>query len=199
MATHFFGLNDRTYRYSHTIGQNAYDGPGFFQPTDVAVGQDGVMYVVNRCATEQEINHPGIRVVMTNMEEDYLGSFGGYGEGAGKFVRPTSVALDSRQNVYVSDEWLQRISIFDKKGQFLDKWGAMGAGAGQFNRPSGLAFDQRDNLYLVDSANHRVEVFTREGKFLHQFGAQGSGDGQFNYPWGIDIDRKRRCVRGGLA
>ena len=51
---------------------------------------------------------------MTNVEEEYLGDFGGYGEGDGKFVSPTAIAQDSQQNLYVSDEWLQRISIFDK-------------------------------------------------------------------------------------
>ena len=188
MATHFFGLNDRTYRYSHTIGQQAFDGPGFHQPTDLAVGQDGVIYVVNRCFTEDELFHPGIRVVMTNVEEEYLGDFGGYGEGDGKFVSPTAIAQDSQQNLYVSDEWLQRISIFDKGGQFLDKWGVAGAGDGEFNRPSGLALDKQDNLYLTDSLNHRVQVFTKEGKFLDKFGTEGSGEGQFNMPWGITID-----------
>ena len=190
MASHFFGLNDRTYRYSHTIGKEAYEGPGFHNPTDLAIGQDGVMYVVNRALTEQELVHPGIRVVMTNLDEEYFGDFGGYGDGDGKFIRPTSIALDSHQNVYVSDEWLQRISIFDKKGQFLDKWGAAGPADGQVNRPSGLAFDKEDNLYLVDSANHRVQIFTKEGKFLDKFGGFGGAEGQFHMPWGIAIDRK---------
>ena len=190
MSAHFFGLSDRTFRYSHTIGKNAYDGPGFFQPTDLAIGRDGIIYVVNRAAPEVETNRPGIRVVMTNIEEDYLGSFGGYGEEGGKFIRPTAIALDSQQNVYVSDEWLQRISIFDNKGQFLCQWGARGSANGQFDRPSGLAFDQEDHLYLVDSANHRVQIFTKEGKFLDKFGTEGDLDGQLNTPWGITIDYK---------
>ena len=186
MASHFFGLNDRTYRYSHTIGAEGYDGPSFHHLTDLAIGQDGVIYVVNRAIMEQELIRPGIRVVMTNINEEYLGSFGGYGEEGGRFIRPTSIALDSQQNVYVSDEWLQRISIFDKKGQFLDNWGVAGSADGEFNRPSGLAFDKEDHLYLTDSANHRVQIFTKDGKFLGKFG----GEGQFNMPWGVTIDDK---------
>lgn len=198
MATHFFGLNDRAYRYSHTIGQNGVDGPGFYQITDLAIGKDGfdpaqpkgVIYVVNRAVPEAERSRTGIRVVMTNMQEDYLGDFGGYGDGDGKFVRPTAIALDSEQNVYVSDEWLQRISVFDKRGQFLDKWGAVGSEDGEFDRASGLAFDGKDNLYLVDSANHRVQIFTKDGKFLDKFGTEGSGQGYLNLPWGITIDHR---------
>ena len=175
MATHFFGLSDRTYRYSHTIGHQGFQGPAFYQLSDVAIGKDGVVYVANRAFTELETALPGIRVVMCKLDEEYLGDFGGYGEGDGKFVRPTAIGLDSQQNVYVSDEWLQRISIFDKKGQFLDKWGTAGSADGEFNRAAGLAFDKQDNLYLVDSANHRVQVFTREGKFLSKFGSEGRG------------------------
>ena len=189
MATHFFGLNDRTFRYSHTIGlQDFTGGPGFFQLTDLAVGKDGVVYVLNRAIPELPRTHGGLRVVMCTVDEEYLGDFGGYGEADGRFIWPMSIALNSQQNVYVSDEWLQRITIYDKKGQFLTKWGIPGSKDGEFNRPSGLAFDKEDNLYLVDGANHRVQIFTQEGRFLDKFGCQGTGDGQFNHPWGITID-----------
>ena len=189
MATHFFGLTDRTYRYSHAIGCQVFGrGLGFFQLTDLALGKDGIIYVVNRSIPEYEKAHEGIRVVICTIEEEYLGDFGSYGEGDGQFISPTSIALDSQQNVYVSDEWLRRISIFDQKGHFLDKWGVAGSSDGEFNRASGLALDKDNNLYLVDSANHRVQVFTKEGIFLEKFGTQGSREGQFNMPWGITID-----------
>ena len=191
MASHFFGLNDRTYRYSRTIGRSAQVGRGFFWPAAVVVGKDEVIYVVARSAPEvSEIHRAGVRVVMTNTEEEYLGDFGSYGKGDGQFIWPVSITLDSRQNVYVSDGWLQRISIFDKKGQFLDKWGITGSADGEFNSPSGLAFDKEDNLYLADSANHRVQIFSKDGKFLGRFGSEGSGEGQFNMPWGITIDHE---------
>ena len=191
MASHFFGLNDRTYRYSHTLGQFAIGGNSFFHPADVVVGKDGVIYVVNRCAPEvSEIHRAAVRVVMINTEEEYVGDFGSYGRGDGQFIWPLSIALDSQQNVYVSDEWLQRISVFDKKGQFLDKWGVKGYADGEFDRPSGLAFDKEDNLYLTDSANHRVQIFSKDGKFLGKFGGEGSGEGQFNLPWGITINHE---------
>ena len=103
MATHFFGLNDRTYRYSHTIGREAFNGgPGFYQLTDLAVGKDGVIYVVNRGLPERENAIPGIRVVMCTVDEEYLGDFGSFGEGDGQFIAPSAIALDSEQNVYLS-------------------------------------------------------------------------------------------------
>ena len=96
--------------------------------------------------------------------------------------------MDSHEKVYVSDDWLNRISIFDKDGDYLGKWGTPGSGDGELNRPSGIRFDKNDNLYMVDSSNNRVQVFTKDGKFLSKWGEAGSGEGQFNLPWGLTID-----------
>ena len=38
----------RTYDYSHSVGRGAQTGMGFSSPVAVAVGQDEVLYVVNR-------------------------------------------------------------------------------------------------------------------------------------------------------
>jgi DNA-binding beta-propeller fold protein YncE len=106
----------------------------------------------------------------------------------GRFMWPTAIALDKAGNVYVADEWYNRISIFTKDGDWVGKWGIAGAGDGELDRPSGIAFDKGDHLYVVDSLNNRVQQFTKDGKFLRKWGTAGSGDGQFNMPWGIALD-----------
>ena len=89
--------------------------------------------------------------------------------------------------MYISDEWLNRISIFDKDGKFLGQWGKAGAGDGEFNRPSGLALTHDDALGS-DTRNHRIQKFTLDGKYLGQFGSFGNGPGQLNMPWGLGLD-----------
>jgi DNA-binding beta-propeller fold protein YncE len=106
----------------------------------------------------------------------------------GRFFWPTSIALDQAGNVYVSDEWYNRISIYSEDGDWIGKWGTPGAGDGELNRPSGMAFDPDDNLYIVDSLNSRVQKFSKDGKFLLKWGKAGSGEGEFNMPWGIEVD-----------
>ena len=190
MSSHFFRMNTRSFKYSHTIGFGANTpGQGMRFPIDLAL-RDGVVYVVNRSFEEEFLPLGAIRVCMVNENEEWLGDIGSYGQADGQFVWATAIALDSQGLVYVSDEWLQRISIFQKDGRFLGKWGAPGSGDGEFNRPSGMAFDKDDNLYVVDGFNHRVQVFSKEGKLLDKFGSQGSGDGQLNMPWGIFIDER---------
>ncbi len=186
-----------TFQYSHTIGrQETRGGNGFFYPVAIARGEGNRLYVLSR-GTETPVFWPCKRVTICTIDEEYIGQFGEKvpPEDAvpaaidGAFFWPTSVALDSQGNAYVADEWLNRISIFTKDGDWIGKWGTPGDGDGEINRPSGLAFDENDNLYLVDSVNNRVQVFTKEGKFLFKWGGSGSGDGEFNIPWGIDIDQ----------
>ena len=188
MSSHFFGVTTRRYEYSHTIDRNSQDGIGFRHPVDVAVGEGGKIYVVNHGI---EFIPKSTRVgICTTIDEEYLGEMGHYGRGKGEFVWPCSVALDSSSNVYVSDNYLNRITVFNNQGEYLDDWGSEGNGNGELGKPAGVVTDSEDNLYVVDSANHRVQVFTKEGKFLAKWGSEGEGEGEFNLPWGITIDDK---------
>ena len=186
-----------TFQYSHTIGrQENRGGSGFFYPVAIAKGKGNQLSVLSR-GSETPAFFPCKRVTVFTVDEEFVREFGqkippeeaNESAPAGTFMWPTAVALDGEGNTYVADEWLQRITVFDKDGLCVDKWGQVGDGDGEFNRPSGLAFDAEDNLYMVDSANHRVQIFTKDGKFLSKFGSEGSGDGEFSYPWGIEIDQ----------
>ena len=177
------------FRYSHTIGFLATRDRGFINPVDMAKDSSGLLYVINRGGPEVGINIPYKRVTISTVDEEYLGEFGTDGFEDGDFWWPSSLAIDSKDQVYVADEALQRISVFNKQGDFLGKWGTKGTGDGQINRPSAIVFDPEDNLYLTDSLNHRVQKFTPDGQFLAKFGEAGTGPGQFNMPWGIALDR----------
>ena len=176
------------YRYTHTIGLFANTGRGFQNPVDIALGRDGVLYVLSRGSSDLELRLPYKRVTMCTAEEDYLGEFSSGGTEDGQMMWPVSIAINRDDNVYISDEALQRISIFDKGGRYLNKWGLKGKGDGEFDRPAGIAFDRDDNLLVVDGLNNRVQKYTKDGAFLGAWGKAGTGDGEFNMPWGISID-----------
>ncbi len=185
MVCHFFGFTSATYHYDRTIGRLEPFGSGFWTAVDLALGPDGRIYVVNRGS---DFNPTSKRVTVLTFDEEYVCQFSQSGEEDGDLVWPTCIDLDSRQNVYVTDEWLNRVSVFDKDGAFLTRWGVTGSGDGELNKPSGIALDKEDNVYLVDSANNRVQKFTNEGKYLGKWGEAGNGEGQFNLPWGLTID-----------
>ena len=182
-------------QYSHTIGRGEQFGPGFTYPIHMARGEDDLMYVLCRSS---EYRPEGTRVTVCTVDEEYVNAFARgvpqqgpheYNFEDGSLVWPVNVAIASNGNVYVSDEWLHRISMFTRDGEYIGKWEEnIGSGDGQLDRPSGLAIDADDNVWVVDGNNHRVQKFTPDGQFLMKIGSYGQGDGELDSPWGIDID-----------
>jgi hypothetical protein len=171
MSAVFFGITDRLFHYERTVCRFEFSGTGINGAADLALASEGRIYVLNRGWEYRPIS---VRITLLTEDEDFISQFAGPGEGNGEFVWPTSIALDKSENVYVTDEWLNRVTIFDKDGNFLDKWGVAGSGDGKLNKPSGIDFDSEENLYLVDSGNGRVQKFTKDGKFLGKWGGEGS-------------------------
>lgn len=190
----------RVFDYSHCVGRNATSGMGFNLISDIALGEGDLVYVVNR-GWESVTGAPwnrttvGTRIGIYTIgtvpgDEEWVGEFSRYGDAPGQLIWPAGIALDGQGNVYVTDEWMNRVSVFDKDGNFLRVWGSTGDGDGQFDGPNGIVRDQEDNFYVVDGRNHRVQKFTRDGQFLAKWGTLGSGDGQLDSPWGIALDQE---------
>ena len=173
----------RVFDYSYCLGMYGMSGQGFWTPQDFALADDDTVFVINRGAEEL-----GQRISKVTLDHQFLGQFGAFGRGDGQFVWPRSIALDGAGSVYATDDFLNRVSIFDPDGTFQCSWGEAGDGKGQLNAPSGMAFDADENLVMVDALNHRVQRFTKDGKYLGGFGCQGADDGQFNMPWGLCLD-----------
>ncbi|HEY7711431.1 MAG TPA: NHL repeat-containing protein [Candidatus Entotheonella sp.] len=181
-ATTAFALD-----YVKTIGIVAVQmGRGFINPYDLVVSRDGRIFVLNRTDSARAAL---VRVGIVSFDEEYLGEFSkGYGPGDGQFMLPVAMALDSQERLYVTDEHLHRVSIFDLSGDFLGKWGEAGDGEGQFNGPAGIAIDASDHVYVADQHNHRIQKFTADGQYVSQWGGAGDGPGQLNMPWGLAVD-----------
>ncbi len=188
----------RTYDYSHNVGRGAQSGMGFNLPVDLALGPDGVAYVANR-GSESISNVPwnrtgvGQRISRLTTgqeagEEKYLGEFSRYGNNEGQLIWPTGITTDNQGNLYVTDEWLNRISTFDKEGNFLRCWNTVQSGDSEPNGASGIAMDSSCTLFVTDGRSHKVRKFDTGGKFLGSWGTQGSGAGELNAPWGITVD-----------
>ena len=161
-------------------------GRGFHLPTAMVVRDDGRIFVASR-SHAQALDIVGIQMV--TLAHAFFGQIGSYGRDQGQMIWPTALALDRDDHVYLADDFLQRITVYDRQGNFTQSWGTKGSGDGEFDGPSGLLFDRDDHLLVVDHRNHRIQKFTKDGRLLDQWGAFGDGDGQFNLPWGITHDQ----------
>ncbi len=183
----------RTYDFSHAVG-----GLYMPQPIGVVSGEDDMVYVLsrqyeqildvpwNKTATAAQVNR--FTVTDTPGDEEFLGRFSRYGDDEGQLIWPSGIALDSEENIYITDEWMNRVSVFTKDGELLKVWGSGGSGDGELNKPSGIALDSNEDAYIVDSLNHRVQKFSKDGEYILQFGSFGDDEGEFNAPWGITCD-----------
>ncbi len=173
----------RTTRYLKTIGikSNQPVGRGFGYPYDVAFSKDGRIFALNR---ERVRNPRGTRIQIFTFDEEWLGEFGdGKGMGDDQFMVPVSMAFDSADLLYLTDEVLNEVKVFDSEGNFARRWGS-----DLLDGPSGLAIDSEDNLYVVERNASRVHKLTSEGESILSWGAEGAGQGQFDMPWGIALD-----------
>jgi sugar lactone lactonase YvrE len=128
-----------------TLGKpgGAADPEYFYQPNDVLVAPNGVIFVSE--------GHGGAnaRILKFTKEGKFLSAFGKKGSGPGEMEQPHALAMDSRGRLFVGDRSNNRIQIFDQDGKFLEVWP-------QFSRPSGLYIDAKDMLYVADSESESV-------------------------------------------
>jgi DNA-binding beta-propeller fold protein YncE len=76
-----------------------------------------------------------------------------------------SVAVDSKDRVYVFNRGAHPMIVFDPDGNFIKSWGE-----GLFHRAHGLHVDSDDNLYCTDDGDHTVRKCTTDGKVLLTIG-----------------------------
>ena len=194
------------------------NAPGqFSDPGDVAVDNDGFVYVVdanrvqkfdlnaNNLAAWGGFNGPagvavdgsgnvyvteryGHRIQKLNRSGGVLTSWGTQGSDDGEFNQPWGVAVDIGGSVYIADRYNHRIQKFSSDGAYLTRWGGFGRDSGRFDEPQAVAVDADGNVYVVDSYNNRIQKFDSNGLYLTQWGSPGAGVGQFNTPTGITVD-----------
>ena len=118
----------------------------------------------------------------------------------GKFKYPGYIAIDTNDNVIVSDCKDDCIYIFNPDGTINHKFGSSGAGHGQLKEPWGVATDGK-NILVADSGNNRIQVFKRDGTCVSVI---ESKDDPLEEPRGLVVtddghvyvvDRNNNCVK----
>jgi NHL repeat len=96
----------------------------------------------------------------------YAKQWGLGGSDPGQFLNPSGVTVDSKDNVYVTDDGNSRIQKFDSNGDLIKILGFNDTGNIQINNPGGIAIDSKDNVYVTDYNSNTVSKFNSNGNYI---------------------------------
>ena len=80
------------------------------------------------------------------------------------FYRVYDIAVSTKGRIYVLDNGLDRVQVYDSTGSYQQTIGRKGEGPGEFFFPTAIAVDPFGRLYVADQA--RITVFDEKGNFL---------------------------------
>jgi hypothetical protein len=189
------------------LSQGSADGTGvaarFRGPTGLAVDSADNIYVADSSnSTIRRVTPAGVVTTLAgtagvNGADDGIGA-------AARFNDPHGVAVDSDDNIFVTDSDSQTIRKVTPWGAVTTLAGtALAAGsddgigaAARFNAPQGLAVDSADNLYVADNNNETIRRVTPTGAVTTvagTAGVYGAADGigpaaRFNTPVAVAVD-----------
>jgi DNA-binding beta-propeller fold protein YncE len=140
------------------------DAEGQFSfPRGIALTQTGLLLIA-------DAGNDRIQAVDANKDFSFAYTFGEHGSEEGKFIQPYDVAVNSNDEILVTDS-CHRVQVFDVNGKFLRQFGVRGKKkAGKFRHPTSITVDNEDTIFVCDQGNHRVQVFSPMGEFKHMWG-----------------------------
>lgn len=129
-------LDKRTGKLLFSFGKAGSADGELFHPTNIAIGPQGDVFVVDTS---------NFRVERFSAEGKFVRTYGSAGSEPGSFARPKGIAIDSVGRMYVGDAAFENVQLFDEQGRLLLFFGQPGDKAEGLNLPTGVALD-RDNV-----------------------------------------------------
>jgi uncharacterized protein (TIGR03437 family) len=158
-------------------------------PANLAIGPNGTLYIADFNNNRVRAVSPGgtITTIAGNGFPTYSGD-GGAAAAAG-LSGPVALALDATGNLFIADDFNNRIRKVTTSGLITTVAGSNNAGfsgdggqatSASLNEPDGITVDSAGNLYLSDQLNERVRKVSPAGT-ITTFAGNGhfsfSGDG----------------------
>ena len=105
-----------------------------------------------------------------------------------RLFQPTNLALDSKDQLHVTDTGAFRVQLYGADGKYVRTFGRNGDAPGEFRMPKGVAVDRQGRVFVVDAANQIIQIFDPEGQLLLWFGEPNGSDAPLDLPAKVIID-----------
>lgn len=157
----------------------------FNEPTDVAFGPNGDIYVSD--------GYRNSRVVQLTSDLKFVRSWGRKGRAPGQFNIPHSIAVDPDGRVWVADRENRRIQIFTADGQFIQEWRLP-------EKPGSLFITPDRRIFVANLWAETISLYTFEGALLGTFGGKRRGrpPGAMSQPHMLCVDEDGSVYEGEL-
>lgn len=155
-----------------------YQNNGLSLPSDVAVGTEGRVYVVDSG------RH---RVAIFDATGNPIGYFGSEGKADGELQGPVGIAAGPDGALYVADRGNKRLQVFAADGTF-DRTLAVAEESGAVTPVDVAVAADGKSLFITANNSHRVVSVDRRGKVRAGWGGEGKEPGQFRYPASLVLD-----------
>jgi hypothetical protein len=185
-------------------------------PIRCAVDPSGNLYIADQGAHKiRKVDTGGTITTFAGTGTQGFSGDGGLATAA-TMNNPTWVMADPAGNIYVSDQFNQRVRMINTSGVITTIAGNGTAGfagdggpatSASLNFPGGLALDSAGSLFIVDPANNRVRKVS--GGIITTVAGNGlpgsSGDGgaplqaEFNNPFALALDATGNLYVGDIA
>ncbi|MGH7658678.1 MAG: 6-bladed beta-propeller, partial [Gemmatimonadales bacterium] len=114
------------------------------------------------CGSSGETN--GTPVAKWTLEQNLF--IGGEAEGPESFADIRGLAVDDLGRVYVLDQQMKEVRLFDSSGVFVRSMGREGEGPGEFTYPNGLMLADSGRIWVYDPRANRVTVLDSTGELV---------------------------------
>jgi sugar lactone lactonase YvrE len=123
-------------------------------------------------------------------EAKFLLSWGTKGEKPGEFYSPIGVAINKKDEVYVTDLNNARLQEFTADGKHLGGFDLpRDTPERRSSQAGGIAVDDDGLIYVTFMMQDKVRVYTDSGQLVREWGKRGKADGEFHMPGGIVLGK----------
>lgn len=180
-----------TFERSFNTDRDVRRKPGFFvRVFDFVVGAPDLHFLVRPYSVVEDsrgrliITDPGAQGVhiFDPVQQKYK-FIERKDKGRDPMLAPQCVAVDDKDNIYVTDSDSGKIFVFNAAGKYQRAIGSLKGGEGYFKRPTGIAIDSaQQQIYVTDTLRNKIYVLDMKGDVLRTIGEGGEKPGEFNYP-----------------
>ncbi|MBM4114679.1 MAG: hypothetical protein FJ252_02230 [Phycisphaerae bacterium] len=182
---HRITVMDDQGRLLRTFGKFGQEPGQFVFPTDIAFGDDGLVYVSEYGGND--------RIQVFGRDGTFVRAFGHHGVPGDdspepKFDRPQSLIMLGSGRLLVADACNHRLVELTTDGAFVRSIGAMGQEPGELLYPYGLELLDEATVLVTEFGGCRLQAFDlSNGASMGCLGKGGREPGMLNGPWTTQV------------